>query len=114
MKLQNNMAKPLDKTGKEWIRYMKSGKVRDDIPEDIRIAIETFIKGAIMIEEEGLEYMPMEYMANLLKAFANHPESQTAQECLIFLLKMFGDWEEDEEDFDITDIRELFDDLPEA
>ena len=106
------MSKPLDKKGKEWIRYMKSGKVRDDIPEDIRKAIETYIKGAIMIEEEGLEYMPAEYMGNLLKALANHPESQTAQECLIFLLKMCGDWVEDEHD--TTDMRELFEDLPEA
>ncbi|SVE09424.1 uncharacterized protein METZ01_LOCUS462278, partial [marine metagenome] len=76
------MSKPMDKKGKEWIRYMKSGKVREDIPKDIRIAIETFISGAIMIEEEGLDYMPGEYMGNLLKAFANHPESQTAQERL--------------------------------
>ena len=81
--------------------------------EDIRVAIETFIKSAIMIEEEGLEYMPGEYMGNLLKAFANHPENQTAQECLIFLLRMFGDWE-DEEEHEITDMRELFEDLPEA
>ena len=108
------MAKPIDKTGEEWLRWMKSGEVREDVPEDIKIAIETFIKGAIMIEEEGLEYMPTEYMTNLLKAFANHPENQTAQECLIFLLKMFGSWEEDEKEFDVTDIRELFEDLPEA
>ena len=107
------MARPIDKTGKEWLRFLKSGKVRDDIPEDIRIAIETFIKSAIMIEEEGLDYMPGEYMGNLLKAFANHPENQTAQECLIFLLRMFGDWE-DEEEHEITDMRELFEDLPEA
>ena len=106
------MSKPLDKKGKEWIKYLKSGRVREDIPKDIRIAIETFISSAIMIEEEGLDYMPGEYMGNLLKAFANHPESQTAQECLIFLLKMFGDWEEDEHE--ITDMRELFEDLPEA
>ena len=54
------MAKPIDKKGKEWLRFLKSGKVRDDIPEDIHIAIETFIKSAIMIEEEGLDYMPGE------------------------------------------------------
>ena len=107
------MAKPIDKKGKEWLRFLKSGRVRQDIPEDIRIAIETFIKSAIMIEEEGLDYMPVEYMGNLLKAFANHPESQTAQECLIFLLRMFGDWE-NEKEHEITDMRELFEDLPEA
>ena len=48
------MSKPLDKKGKEWIKYLKSGRVREDIPTDIRIAIETFISSAIMIEEEGL------------------------------------------------------------
>ena len=106
------MSKPLDIKGKEWIKYLKSGRVREDIPTDIRIAIETFISSAIMIEEEGLDYMPGEYMGNLLKAFANHPENQTAQECLIFLLRMFGDWEEEEHE--ITDMRELFEDLPEA
>ena len=59
---------------KEQLERMKTLHVRSDIPKDLSIAIETFIKQAIIIGEYELDYMPSEYMANLLESFAKYPE----------------------------------------
>ena len=59
---------------KEQLERMKVLHVRDDIPKDLSIAIETFIKQAIIIGEHELDYMPSEYMANLLESFTKYPE----------------------------------------
>jgi len=48
--------------------------VKDDLPEDLKVAIRTFLDQAIIVGEYDLDYMPGEYMTNLLKAFAKYPE----------------------------------------
>ena len=59
---------------KEQLERMKTLHVRGDIPKDLSIAIETFIKQAIIIGEYELDYMPSEYMESLLESFAKYPE----------------------------------------
>ena len=49
-------------------------KVREDIPEDVKVAIETFIQQALIVEEYNLDFMPSEYMANLVETLSHHPE----------------------------------------
>jgi hypothetical protein len=56
------------------LKRIKTLKVRDDIPKDLGIAIEAFMKQAIIIGEYELDHMPIEYMENLLKTFARYPE----------------------------------------
>jgi hypothetical protein len=51
--------------------------VRDNVPRDLGVAIESFIQQAIIIGEYGLEYMPSEYMENLLRTLAKYPEHST-------------------------------------
>ena len=75
---------------KEQLERMKILHVRDDIPKDLSIAIETFIKQAIIIGEYELDYMPSEYMASLLESFAKYPEYS------IILLDMIKILEENE------------------
>ena len=50
--------------------------IEKDVPPNIRLAIETFIEGARMMDEYKLDFMPTEYLANLLEAIATHPEHQ--------------------------------------
>ena len=50
--------------------------IEKDVPPNIRLAIETFIEGAKMMEEYKLDFMPTEYLANLLEALSTHPEHQ--------------------------------------
>ena len=47
---------------------------RDDLPEDLKIAIETFIQQVIIVEEYKLEYMNPEYYINLIDTFSKYPD----------------------------------------
>ena len=44
------------------------------LPEDIQIAINTFIQATIMLEENDLQYVPSEYVINLLDVIKKHKE----------------------------------------
>ena len=56
-------------------KYME-GKLepRKDLPEDLKIAIETFMQQAVIMEEYNTDYINGEYMANLISAFSKYPE----------------------------------------
>ena len=56
------------------IERLKTLKVRDDIPKDLRVAIESFMQQAIIVNEYDLDHMPTEYMGNLLRTLAKYPE----------------------------------------
>jgi hypothetical protein len=62
--------------------------IEKDVPPNIRLAIETFIEGAKMMEEYKLDFMPTEYLANLLEALSTHPEHQ---EVLLELMDIIED-----------------------
>ena len=59
---------------KKHLQRIKTLKVREDIPKDLRIAILAFMEQAIIIGDYELDHMPVEYMENLLKTFARYPE----------------------------------------
>jgi hypothetical protein len=56
-------------------KYME-GKLepRKDLPEDLKIAIETFMQQAVIMEEYNTDYINGEYMVNLISAFSKYPE----------------------------------------
>ena len=58
---------------KKDLQRMKTLKVREDLPEDLKLAIETFIE--------------QEYMENLLKTMAKYPEHNLMLLSLIEILK---------------------------
>ena len=62
--------------------------IEKDVPPNIRLALETFIEGAKMMEEYKLDCIPTEYLANLLDAIATHPEHQ---EVLLELMEIIKD-----------------------
>ena len=62
--------------------------IEKDVPPNIRLALETFIEGAKMMEEYKLDFMPTEYLANLLEAISTHPEHQ---EVLLELMETIKD-----------------------
>jgi hypothetical protein len=59
---------------KKQLERLKTLNVRDDVPKDLRVAIESFMQQAIIINEYELDYMPTEYMRNLLRTLAKYPE----------------------------------------
>ena len=72
---------------KQDLERMKNLKVREDIPEDLRVVIESFIEQAVIIGEYDLDHMPMEYMENLLKTIARYPEHSLLLMELLRILK---------------------------
>ncbi len=59
---------------KEYINHIKKLKPESWLPEDMQIAINTFIQSAIMVEENDLDYIPSEYVINLLDTIKKHKE----------------------------------------
>ena len=65
-----------DKEIKRITKKYKAGKLepREDLPEDLKVAIRTFMEQAVIMEEYNTDYINGEYMANLIKAFSKYPE----------------------------------------
>ena len=49
-------------------------ETREDTPEDLKVAIETFFEATKMIKEGYVEKMPGEYVANLIEVLDRYPE----------------------------------------
>ena len=49
-------------------------EIREDTPEDIKVAIQTFFEATKMIKEGYVEKMPGEYVANLIEVLDRYPE----------------------------------------
>jgi hypothetical protein len=65
---QNNMK------DKEYIKHIKKLEPEPWLPEDMQIAINTFIQSTIMLEENDLPYVPSEYVISLLDTIKKHKE----------------------------------------
>ena len=65
-----------DRDMKVITKKYKAGKLepREDLPEDLKVAIKTFMEQAVIMEEYNTDYINGEYMANLIKAFSKYPE----------------------------------------
>ena len=59
---------------KEQLKRIKTLKVREDIPDDLKVAIRTFLDQAVIVGEYELDHMPSQYLENLLKTIAKYPE----------------------------------------
>tara|TARA_B100002019_G_scaffold225569_1_gene198583 strand:- start:46 stop:294 length:249 start_codon:yes stop_codon:yes gene_type:complete len=62
-----------DKVHDELKRFKKF-KVRDDIPKDLQVAVQTFVAATVMVGENNLDSMPGEYLANLMEVMDKYPE----------------------------------------
>ena len=75
---------PEDKKRLEEIKVLD---VREGTPEDLTVAIQTFIQQAVIIGEHDLDSMPPEYMKNLLEVMSRYPEYNKVTLDLIEILK---------------------------
>ena len=48
--------------------------VQEHFPQEVKTAVEAFFKATEMMINEELDYVPSEYLGNLLKALAKYPE----------------------------------------
>ncbi len=49
-------------------------KVKEHFPQEVKTAVEAFFKATEMMINEELEYIPSEYLGNLLKTLSKYPE----------------------------------------
>ena len=65
-----------DKEVKRITKKYKAGKLgpREELPEDLKVAIKTFMEQVVIMEEYNTDFINGEYMANLINAFSKYPE----------------------------------------
>ena len=58
------------------MKRLKSGdfRVQKHFPKDVQIAVQSFLEASKMMVDEKLEYVPSEYLINLLKTLEKYPE----------------------------------------
>ena len=62
------------KVNRDLLRF-KNMKILDGkVPEDLRKAVEAFLEQAVIIGEYNLDFMPEEYLENLLTVMSKYPE----------------------------------------
>ena len=49
-------------------------KVQEHFPEDVKKAVESFFKATEMMINEELEFVPTEYLTNLISTLSKYPE----------------------------------------
>ena len=59
---------------KKQLKSFKELKVRPGTPNDLKLAIQTFIQQAVIVGEYELDTMPTEYTENLLQTMSKYPE----------------------------------------
>ena len=75
---------------REKLKHFKTIGVQEHVPEDLSVAIETFLAQAIIIGENKLDFMPPEYLQNLLEVMSKYPEYNKVTLDLIEILKKGG------------------------
>ncbi len=68
---------------------MKGLKINPNTPEDLAVAIKTFIQQAVIIGEYNLDTMPGEYVDNLLHTFSKYPQYKDLMDDLINILNRY-------------------------
>ena len=58
------------------MKRLKSGdfRVQKHFPKDVQIAVQSFLEASKMMVDEKLDYLPGEYLVNLLKTLEKYPE----------------------------------------
>ena len=80
----------LPKEVKKDLVRMKGLRINPNTPEDLTIAIKTFIQQAIIVGEWELDSMPGQYVDNLLLTFAKYPQYH---DIMNELLKILNEYE---------------------
>ena len=68
----------MNKEDRVMKRLMKGDfEVQEHFPKEIQIAVKSFLEASKMMVEEKLDYIPGEYLANLLETLQKYPEYNT-------------------------------------
>ena len=65
-------------------------KLNADYPEEVKTAVTTFLEATRMVVQEELDYLPHEYLTNMMEALIKYPETQKVAWELVQILKKDG------------------------
>jgi len=74
-----------DDISKELIRIGRK-RPNPNLPQDLYVAIDTFMQQTVIIGQNELDFMPPEYMENLVRIVAKYPEYSSFLEELLAIL----------------------------
>ena len=64
--------------------------LKDDYPEEVKTAVTTFLEATRMVVQEELDYLPHEYLTNMMEVLIKYPETQKVAWELVQILKKDG------------------------
>ena len=76
--MKNDISKELIAIGKK--------RPNPNLPQDLYVAIDTFMQQTVIIGQNELDFMPPEYMENLVRIVAKYPEYSSFLEELLAIL----------------------------
>jgi len=65
-------------------------KLRDEYPEEVQVAVKSFLEASKMVVSEDLDHLPHEYLTNMLQVLIKYPETQEIAWDLVQILKKDG------------------------
>lgn len=65
-------------------------KLREEYPEEVKVAVKSFLEATKMVMTENLETIPHEYLTNMLEVLVKYPETQPIAWELVQILKKDG------------------------
>lgn len=78
----------MSKKVKEDLIRFKNMKILDkNVPQDLKEAVEAFLEQAVIIGEYDLDFMPEEYLENLLVIMTKYPKYNSLVMDLVKILK---------------------------
>ena len=65
-------------------------KLREEYPEEVKVAVKSFLEATKMVMTENLETIPHEYLTNMMEVLVKYPETQPIAWELVQILKKDG------------------------
>ena len=68
----------------------KGFKLREEYPEEVKVAVKSFLEATKMVMTENLDTIPHEYLTNMMEVLVKYPETQPIAWELVQILKKDG------------------------
>tara|TARA_B100000073_G_C23659755_1_gene544059 strand:- start:425 stop:679 length:255 start_codon:yes stop_codon:yes gene_type:complete len=75
---------------KKILTSEKGYKIRDDYPEEVQVAVKTFLEATKMVLTEELDSIPIEYLEKMMITLMKYPETHKVAGELLQIMKDDG------------------------
>tara|TARA_B100002019_G_C21247113_1_gene588987 strand:+ start:1640 stop:1894 length:255 start_codon:yes stop_codon:yes gene_type:complete len=75
---------------KKILMNPKGYQLKDGYPEEVQVAVKSFLEATKMVMTENLDHIPHEYLTNMMEVLIKYPETQKVAWELVQILKKDG------------------------